>query len=276
MRHQPTFVAYIDESGDEGFSFEGGSSEWFVLAAVVTKRERDVEVVKLVDRARVQLGKPERKPLHFRDLKHEQRLPFIGEISAAELRTITVLIHKPSLQETEKFRDRFRLYFYATRYLLERVSWYCRDHKLPTDPGDGSVEIVFSNRSGMSYDELKGYFDLLEARTSLFDVRVDWDVIRTCQIIAYSPGKRMGLQVADAVASSAFYAFQPSRHGYTENRYLGMLKPVVYHYRGQYLGYGLKFWPRETEAHLTDTNQLEWVKESFGSRAGPGPQDPTR
>lgn len=25
----PTFVVYIDESGDEGFRFNGGSSKWF-------------------------------------------------------------------------------------------------------------------------------------------------------------------------------------------------------------------------------------------------------
>ena len=64
---------------------------------------------------------------------------------------MSVLIHKPSVKEPEKFRERYRLYFYAVRYLLERASWIRRDHRSRGDVGNGSGEIVFSNRSGMSY-----------------------------------------------------------------------------------------------------------------------------
>ena len=32
-----SFVVYVDESGDEGFSFGQGSSDWFVLSAVITR-----------------------------------------------------------------------------------------------------------------------------------------------------------------------------------------------------------------------------------------------
>ncbi|HUT73818.1 MAG TPA: DUF3800 domain-containing protein [Armatimonadota bacterium] len=142
MNH--TFVVYVDESGDEGFSFGRGSSDWFVLAAVVTRKARDLQVVKLVDRARRQLGKPDKKPLHFRDLKHEQRLPYVAEI-------------------------------------------------------------------------------------------------------------------ADAVASSFYYAVQRTQHGFTEDRYARMPKPVVYHREGRYLGYGLKFWPREVDDVLKGEAAFEWV-----------------
>lgn len=262
MKNQ-TFVVYVDESGDEGFSFGKGSSDWFVLSGVITKKETDSDTVKLVDRVRVRLGKPEKKPLHFRDLKHEQRLPFVGEVSQARIRIVSVMIHKLSLRESEKFHERYRLYYYAVRYLLERVSWCCRDHKLPTDKGDGSAQIIFSNRSGMSFQEMKEYLDLLKEQTRLSDVRVDWNVIRTDNFIAYSPGKKMGLQIADAVASSAYYSVRLSQHGYTENRYIRMLKPVIYHHRGQYLGYGLKFWPREANELLQSDEKMEWVKTDF-------------
>jgi Protein of unknown function (DUF3800) len=104
----PTFVVYVDESGDEGFSFGRGSSDWFVLSAVIIKKSIELETVKLVDRIRTQLQKPEKKPLHFRDLKHEQRLPYIGEIGKANLRTVSVITHKPSIKEPEKFHERFR------------------------------------------------------------------------------------------------------------------------------------------------------------------------
>ncbi len=258
-----TFVAYVDESGDEGFSFEAGSSKWFVLSTVVTRKQRDIETVKLVDRVRNLLNKPDKKPLHFRDLKHEQRLPFVAAIAEAELRTISVLIHKPSLKEPEKFQERYRLYFYAVRLLLERVSWYCRDHKTPNDEGDGSVEIVFSNRSGMSYSEMREYLTHLQKQMDFSDIRIDWSAIKLDKIKAYSAGKRMGLQIADAVASSFFYAVQPSRHGFTEDRYARMLKPIVYHRQKRYRGYGAKFWPKETDDLLNSKEYLKGVANEY-------------
>ena len=172
----PSFLVYIDESGDEGFQFDKGSSEWFVLSGVITRATNDLSTVRLVDDVRQLLNKPEKKPLHFRDLKHEQRIPFVERISKARLRIISVLVHKPSLKEPEKFRERYRLYFYSVRLLLERVSWFCRDHKTNLDIGDGSIEIVFSNRSGMSYEEMKDYLGTLKGDPR--DVRIDWSIIR--------------------------------------------------------------------------------------------------
>jgi hypothetical protein len=258
-----TFVAYVDESGDEGFSFGKGSSQWFVLSAVITRKAEDLQTVKLVDKVRAQLGKPSRKPLHFRGLRHQQRLPFIAEVAAARLSTISVLIHKPSLRDRETFQQRYRLYFYAVRFLLERVSWYCRDHKTGQDVGDGSADVIFSNRAGMPYVDMIEYLRLLQDQTGFFDVRVDWAVIKPEQISAYTPGKRMGLQLADAVAGSLWYATESSQHGFTENRYARMLKPVTYRWRGQYLGYGIKFWPREVHDLLESDERLAWVGEDY-------------
>jgi hypothetical protein len=262
-KSKPTFTAFIDESGDEGFRFHARSSEWFVLSAVVIRKKDELETVKLIDRTRTQLNKPDKKPLHFRDLKHEQRIPFIDQIIKANLKAITVLIHKPSLKEPEKFQERYRLYFYAVRFLFERISWYCRDHRTRHDQGDGSAEIVFSNRSGMSYDELKEYFILIKNQTGFMDVRIDWSVIKPDQIVAYTPGKRMGLQLADAVASSYFYAVQPSSYGFTEDRYARMLKTVSYHRNGVFAGYGVKFWPREIDQLLITKENFTWFREVY-------------
>lgn len=258
-----TFVVYIDESGDEGFRFDRGSSEWFVLSAVVVRKARELATVKLVDAIRAKLGKPEKKPLHFRDLKHEQRLPFVDEIARAELRTLGVLVHKPTIEEPEKFQDRYRLYFYVARYLLERVSWYCRDHKTSRDAGDGSAEIIFSNRSGMSYEELRNYLEKLRTQTSFLDIRIEWSVLRPDRVIALTPGKRMGLQIADAVASSFWYAVESSQHGFTEDRYVRMLRPIVYHREGRYLGHGLKLWPKDVETRVKSDEKLAWTAENY-------------
>ena len=77
------FVTYIDESGDEGFVFNPdgtGSSRWFVLSAVVTRRINDLQMVECLREARKVLGKGPKTPLHFADLRHEQRVPYIRRV----------------------------------------------------------------------------------------------------------------------------------------------------------------------------------------------------
>jgi hypothetical protein len=43
-----SFIAYVDESGDEGFVFNpdgSGSSRWFVLSAAVIRQSNDLQMV---------------------------------------------------------------------------------------------------------------------------------------------------------------------------------------------------------------------------------------
>jgi hypothetical protein len=114
----------------------------------------------------------------------------------------------------------------------------------------------------------------LKLQTQVQDVRIDWAIIKPEEIVAFGAGKRMGLQIADAVASSFFYAVQPSQHGYVEGRYARMLKPVVYHHEGRFMGYGLKFWPREADAVWQNDKRLDCVEEFTKTNAGSGTQDP--
>lgn len=237
------FNVYIDESGDEGFRFgEGrGSSQWFVLSAVVTRSESDLETVKLVDEVREALRKNQRADLHFRDLRHEQRLPYIQRIAAARVRTVSVLVHKPSLH-ADVYSAKGLLYNYATRLLLERVSWLCRDAR--RDDAH-RARLVFSNRSNMSYKELCGYLALLKRQSEERDIRIDWTAVDCEEVQIYEHSKRMGLQLADAVASAMWYGVNPNTHGFTEPRYAEMLRPTVYRHGDRRLGYGIKVMPAE-------------------------------
>jgi hypothetical protein len=259
-----SFVVYIDESGDEGFRFGEGSTNWFILSAVITEKSTDLATVKLVDDVRLQLGRKadDKKELHFRRLKHEHRLPFLHRISQAALRTVTVMIHKPSIINVERYQERFLLYFYASRLLLERVSWCCRDSKTPHIAGDGSAEIQFSHRGGMKYEEFRQYMEKLRVKSALSDVRIDWDIINPNQITAYSP-KLMGMQIADAVASGFFFSTQVNQYGFVEDRYARMLEPTVYHHRGRYNGYGIKVWPNEAQKITENQSELRWLKEVY-------------
>lgn len=246
-----SFTVYIDESGDEGFVFypdERGSSRWLVLSAVVFRKNSDLQAVQLMREVREKLSKEPKKALHFRDLRHEQRVPYVRAIGGAKIRTVSVLIHKPSIKEPERFQsESFRLYRYATRMLLERVSWLCRDHHKEGE-GDGTAEITFSNRSAMSYDNLRAYLGRLRETAEAKDVRVDWSVVRPERVKAVNHDQLAGLQIADAVASGIYFAVNLNPYGEAESRYLDLLAPTIYRHKKTALGYGLKFWPEDFES----------------------------
>jgi len=251
-----SFKAYVDESGDEGFVFNAdgsGSRRWLVLSAVVVRKKNDLGLVKLMREVRELLGKQPKMQLHFSDLKHEQRVPYVKRIAGHTLRTVSVLVHKPSIQASEMFQaEKFLLYRYAARLLLERISWLCRDHRIEGE-GNGEVEIIFSNRSIMSYDDLRAYLRLLRDRQDPMTVRIDWGVVSPEHVSAVNHEQLAGLQVADAVASSLYYAVQKNRYGEVEPRYAAILKPTFYRHKDRALGNGLKFWPMELET-LKKTN----------------------
>lgn len=257
----PSYKVYIDESGDEGFVFNAdgsGSSRWLVLSAVIVRAKNDLSLVQCLKDVRVLLSKEPKKQLHFRDLKHDQRVPYVKRIAALQIRTVSILIHKASIKDPEKFQaDKYLLYRYASRYLLERVSWLCRDQRLEGE-GTGAAEIIFSSRSSMSYEDLRDYLRVLKEQSDPMDVRIDWEVVSPEAVRAVNHDQLAGLQIADAVASSFYYAVNLSRYGECEDRYARILLPTVYRRDKKRLGYGLKFWPEELQKLQSANPHIAW------------------
>lgn len=247
---KPSFIVYIDESGDEGFVFHpdgSGSSRWFVLSAAVIRQANDLKMVSCLREAREVLGKAPKTPLHFVDLKHDQRVPYARRVGLVPMRTVSVLVYKPLIREPEKFQNtKYLLYRYATRMLLERVSWLCRDHRKEGE-GDGFAEVIFSNRSNMSYEEIRKYLGLLlkQAAENPEKIQIDPTVIDPERIRSVDHAKLAGLQVADAVASGLHFALKVNRYGETESGYLTHLKKTIFRHRGVAMGHGLKLWPED-------------------------------
>jgi hypothetical protein len=238
------FVVYVDEAGDEGFKFldgERGSSRWFVLSATIIRKSNDRQLVELGRAARKLLQKPEKYVFHFRELKHEQRVPLVRLISEAPVRTVNIMVHKPSIRHPETFQqEAHKLYRYCSRLLLERVSWLCRDH---TNGRTCAADLIFSNRSAMSYDDLRNYLDLLRRQSALNpDVSIYWPAISCENVRAVNHDQLAGLQVADAVASSMFFAANKTLYGEVEDRYFRSLRPTFFRNDSQAVGYGIKIW----------------------------------
>ncbi|MDX2176179.1 MAG: DUF3800 domain-containing protein [Candidatus Sumerlaeia bacterium] len=271
---KPSFVAYVDESGDEGFLFKpdgSGSSRWLVLSAVVIRKVNDLQVVDCLKAVRSILGKPPLYPLHFVDLKHEQRIPYVRRVGGLPIRTVTVLIYKPLVREPEKFQtEKHLLYRYASRLLLERVSWLCRDHRREGE-GDGFAEVIFSNRSAMSYDDLREYVALLLERSkAASEVQLDATVIAPERIRSVEHSKLAGLQAADAVASALHFAVKRNRYGEVEPAYAPHLRRTLFRHKSTLIGYGLKFWPGTLDEIKREVPEAE----SLGDLQFKGSQEP--
>lgn len=263
-----SFRAYIDESGDEGFKFralpaDNGSSDWFVLAAFVTRKSNDLDTVKAIDQVRNELKLHPKKHVHWKKMKHPQKVRYAQIIGELQAKIIGICVHKPSLLEPEKFQERYRLYFYAVRYLLERLSWLARDHHNAAKwGGDGRVGVTFSNRQGMSYEEMRDYLRLLDnKKKSGQDVRIDFNLVPIGLIGTQTPGKSMGLQLADAAAGALFNSLERDPYGNTEPRYVQTMSPTYYRHQRSLLGYGIKINPREKVSTLKEEPSLKWLED---------------
>ena len=154
--------------------------------------------------------------------------------------------------------EKNQLYFYMTRYLIERLSWLCRDLRPSVPEGDGRVAITFSRRGGMSYDDFRNYLRKLKADTS-GDVRIHWPVIDIDAVDAQDHSRNASLQLVDAIASSFAAGVEPDRYGNCEPRYAELLKPVTYHRGSNYLSYGVKIVPKHEDCSLNQ-QQMNFIE----------------
>lgn len=245
-----SFIAYIDEAGDDGLNPAkyrtpgrgGGSSHWLTIGATVWRQSRDLDAVRWAKEIRDQLPQQKRhKPLHFKDLDHPQRVMAINGLCDRPMRALAVVANKPIIPEGT-YTQKHQLYHYMCRYLLERLSWLCRDLRPNVPEGDGRVKVVFSRRRAMNYDDFQAYIQRLKDAADP-EIRIHWPVIDIPAIEAEDHGKRFGLQLADLVMSGLTAALEPDFYGNVEPRFARMLKPVMYNRGGNYMSYGTKVVP---------------------------------
>jgi len=270
-----SFVAFIDESGDDGIgNFResgkgGGSSHWLVVSACLFRRSLDLDAVKWRDeisslvhqcagqKRDVNGTLSKTRDVHFKKLNHAQRTAACQCLSQKPIRAISILSNKRTAPPGV-FTKKNQLYFYTTRYLIERISWLCRDMRPRVPEGDGRVKITFSRRGGMSYDGFRDYLMHLKS-SSDSEVNIHWPVIDVDGIEAIDHSRRASLQLADIVASAFACGIEPDMFGNCERRYAEELKRVVYERKGNYLSYGLKLLPKHTDIDLTN-DQMKLIE----------------
>ncbi len=226
METGPSFVAYIDEAGDEGFKFGAGSSEHFILSAVLGLKQDEKSFESIIDVVKQAIASAQgddhpfnkKEALHFRKLRHEQRKYYTSQIAQEPITTVSIVVLKKAFAFAQSLIDEKHLYNFAAGELIKRVLLWCDDNSKGNVSGDGTLQLVFSNRSSLNTAILSKYWE------QLFALDLDLAPIvqrrfRAKQVLALPHTKKAGLQVADAVASSQFYFYELNSYGQTETSY---------------------------------------------------------
>lgn len=248
-----SFNVYIDESGDDGMENfrapgrDGGASKWLVIGCCIVRASRDLDLVQLRDDIKKEC-KPgsNKREIHFKDFNHAQRRRACQILSEKALRFSCVLGLKDAT-EAQAFKEKNQLYFYLTRFLIERVSWFCRDYRTQVKEGDGRAKIVFSRRGGMSYPDFQEYLRNLKEN---HETQIHWPVIDIEGVEAADHSRLAALQIADCGVSAVASAIEPDKFGNVEGSYISELSGNIYSRNGNYLSYGLKSLPNLDLANL--------------------------
>lgn len=260
------FIAYIDEAGDEGLgklcNLEvSGQSRWLVLGGLLVRKENDSCVASWRDEAlaatmhptRVARGfvKGKRRSLHFKDLKHPQRVAVCEAIKEKRFGIACVCSNKITIAENPNYMKLFlekgKLYNYLTRFLLERLTSQLA--LIKSDDGQAHrLTICFSRRGGTDYRTMKEYFELMrDGKEVKKPIRsIDWRIFSPDDICVENHSMRAGLQLADVITSATYNALNPNPYGHCEPRYALSLSDRFLRKNSIIRNHGLTLVPTDT------------------------------
>ena len=252
------YIAYIDESGDDGLKTVRpidpmGSSEWFVLSAVVIRADREKETLDEVRRIRSRLSRMIRPDIHFRHMRDENKLLVCKEIAGLNARCFAVVSNKRNMRRYHNpsaaaVWSRNPFYCWITRLLLERVTTFCEARSRVDYGSPKPVKIVFSHRGGLSYGQLCAYLYKLRDQSragTLYLGQGDlaWSVVDLNQITSADHGQLEPLQLADCVASAFYEGVALKPNGTCNPEFAKLLKPRMWAPGGRIWKHGVMALP---------------------------------
>lgn len=212
-RTRPILRAYIDETGDRGYSAK--SSPFFAFAALVVADEADADMRATVSEIRRELKVPVGKALHWNEhIRSYPRRQFAcGKVAALqEVALNYVAVEKAAIPAASGMRIDHQLFYnYAAGLTMERILLGARHW-----PGGArDVKVIFGHVRGFDHRQTTSYFTVKQASGSwvpwhllrgpvLFDGQANWD----------------GLQAADVYAGMLHSAICPDPYGGFEEAHL--------------------------------------------------------
>lgn len=223
--------AFIDESGQRGRN----GSRHFALSALLVREENLPLAEKILDELKVRLNRKPEHILHWvKYTSHSHRLEASRTVGSAQSfwRATTVVVCKDHLSAGSHMNDDHS-YMYTFRFLLERLSWFAKEH-------DSELTYTLGHVKRFPIEKLREYETTLRA----LDTSIEWNFLNSSGGKIDQPSRVPLLQLADVVASSVGAAFNKDEFGFTETRYLENIRPILHAPKGRALTtYGLKMHP---------------------------------
>lgn len=236
---------YIDESGDTKPRGDK-NSEFFVIGAVVV---HDGNLETAIKKAKKDIGKERDYTFKsFKEINNEKaRWALCHRFSEENISTISVIIHKSELKE--EWRDHVRdLYYYASKFLLERISWIC-------EKGKQKAKITFSEMRSFDYEDFLSRLNNVKG--------INWDYLNKDDIKP-KPHRSgcPGLLAADYFASSVGKALEYKDLRLFDGRFAFLFQSTMYrNEKGKLQGYGVKLWPSKDVDLLKSDERFWWYRE---------------
>lgn len=227
------YNVYIDESGDEGIN---KGSKYFILTAIVVKKEKDLEISKEVDNIKSNLEMNIKSQLHWKLIKGYPNKKMIMEtIRDLDITIINVIVDTKCI----KMIPSNNIYNYFSGYLYERICWFMEENK-------GVANINISARGNLSKKSLSNYLNSNNHKK----FEIDSSKIKSIKII---PNERKKLlQLADCCCSALFQSLKYNDN--THFKYIKEIKNKLYCKSNKLISYGLKLVPSDSKA--TELNNL--------------------
>lgn len=261
------FIAFIDESGQEGGKGNARSSDFFVISAVVCRTTKgDNPITDAFEGAAKEAGHGPGWRYHkFSKAARNAQWLYAKHLGAARVQIATVICHKDSFQKDTMLTKNGDLYFYASQLLLERISWICRDAHAREPSGNGKCAMMFSRRRTLDYERFQQYATRIKANDCPRPSNSAWDHLDLRAITSrpHSSGHD-GLLAADYVASCYGAALELSPYGLTDDHFVRPLSRRAYKPslgKTKSWSNGLKLFPKEAEAMVESDPRLWWVRD---------------
>ena len=257
MKH---YTAYIDEAGDEGFGKLAnpdpgcGQSHWLILGSIIIPDENRRLTASWRNDVLSNFPRKQTRDLHWRHLKHEQKIVVCNLLAEMPMGIGLTLSHKvtlPGSRYAGPFKQKGYLYNYLVRWLLERLICAC---KVKAAPDEASLRVVFSRRGGTNYQSMAQYLQKLANGEDLIkSPRItDWSVLNIPNIAVENHSKSPGLQLADCVTSAFYQGVEPNSYGNTEPAYGLKLAPRLIGHKTDPLNKGITVVPSVDAARCSN------------------------
>lgn len=270
------YVAYIDESGDDGLKAvkpmsNPGASEWLILSAVVVRADKQSDVSKWVENIKSQFKNHQRPDIHFTGLNPAKRKRACEMMAELDARYFVVVSNKKNMEGyTNPFAGKIPssnwFYCWMTRLLLERVTKFVHDHSVAEHGIPTKLRIEYSARGGLRYSQMSAYYEWMKMKKHnqyLPWGKIYWDVMDPQLLKVYPHIEREGLQLADVVASAFFKACDKRDTNGCDPTFAKLLRPRMGREpdkkQGQISGFGVKLMPSMKNAKL-ERDQSEIFK----------------